>query len=163
MTGPRDWDKELADIDRLMGLPQGASGPPAPTAPSAPPAPPKPGAPPVPPPRPVPSAPTPGLISRPRDTMAVWLKAGLGAFGAAALAIWPYEKDCGLLLWVYLVGVAAVGGAGIWTLTGSWRHRRALAHVAGFLVLLAALVLAAIEILPRVGYLQSTLPWVCSS
>ncbi len=162
MTGPRDWDKELADIDRLMGLPQGTtSGPPAP---SAPPTPPKAtSSPPSASPRPPAPASAPGLVTRPRDALIVWLKAGLGGLGAAALTVWPYEKGCGLLLWVYLVGVVAVGGAGIWTMTASWRHRRGLAHVAGLIVLFAALALAAVEILPRVGYLQPTLPWVCPS
>src|SRR5690606_9652663 len=83
---PRDWDKELADIDKLIG-----AGPPALPAPrqsggrtvgqSAPPA---------------------GPTVRPSDfptrggAWRSWAKAGLGVLLAAAMTQWPYEHRCGL-------------------------------------------------------------------
>lgn len=153
MTGPRDWDKELAEIDKIMASGGGA-------APSAP--------------APAQSAgraaapvPTAGPAARPatspRAAFGVWLVALLGPLGAGALAIWPYAKACGPMLWVYLVGVLAVAGAGIWTMRLAWVHRRGTAHVVGLLTLLAALLLGAMEVLPRVGYAAVPLTWTCTT
>ena len=104
MTNPRDWDKEMADIDKLMaadkapapgGLPSGGAvaksggASPAPAARSG-----------------------VGVASRPRDAFGVWLKVLLGALGGAALFYWPYGKSCGPMLYAYLVGVLAVSAAG---------------------------------------------------
>lgn len=159
MTGPRDWDKELANIDKLIGS-AGNTPPPAPSqgvpaqrgpAPSSAPF----------------RAATGGgaavATSRPRDTLVVWLKAGLGAAGAGALMIWPYPKSCGTMLYGYLIGVAAIFGAGIWTMLAAWTHRRAFAHILGVLILLAAIGLGAAEILPRTGHMVPARTWVCPS
>lgn len=160
MTGPRDWDKELAEIDRLMAKDAGKA--PAPEGqPAAVPA------------RaggaapasrqaaaaPVPARPAGGR----REALGLWLLALLGPLGAAALAVWPYPKGCGTMLAVYLVGVAAVAGAGIWTMRAAWLARRGRAHVFGLATLLAALVLAALEILPRIGYAATALAWGCTT
>lgn len=148
MTGPRDWDKELAEIDKLMASGGGA-------APSAP----------VPASAPGRAAPPTSArpASSPRAAFGVWLVALLGPLGAGALAVWPYAKACGPMLWVYLVGVLAVAGAGIWTMRLAWVHRRGTAHVVGLFTLLAALVLGAIEVLPRIGYAAAPLTWTCST
>lgn len=153
MTDPRNWDKELADIDKLMAAdraPAAASVPakagegagrPAPTRAAAP----------------------GGAVTRPRDTLGIWLRALLGILGAAALAYWPYNKGCGSMLYLYLGGVAAVTGIGGYTMRYAWTHRRGVAHIVGLLVLLAGLFLAALEILPRTGYAAVTRTWTCPS
>jgi len=87
----------------------------------------------------------------------------LGPVGVAALTVWPYPRDCGMLLWVYLVGVAAVLAAGIWAMRTAWESRRGLPMVIGLATLLAALVLASAEVLPRVGYAAHELTWTCST
>ena len=154
MTGPRDWDKEMADIDRLMA----SDKPPAATsAPSgkavakgggtSPAASVSRGA---------------GVATRPRDALGVWLKVLLGALGGAALFYWPYGKSCGPMLSAYLVGVLAVGSAGLWAMRGAWTHRRGWALVIGMLVFLLGGGLAAAEILPRVGYTTVARLWTCS-
>ncbi len=158
MTGPRDWDKELAEIDKLIasGDKPGAAAPaPVParrtaggpadtTAPAA--------------------APAPGpRPTRRRDLAAVWFKVTLGVVGAGALTIWPYGKTCGVLLDVYLVGVLAVTAAGAWGMRGAWVHRRGIAHVVALGVFLAGLWLAAAEVLPRVGYARTAATWTCPS
>jgi hypothetical protein len=127
MADPRDWDKQMAEIDRLMAK----SGPPATPAPMGAPA-------------PVPSAPAavrreaPAAVASsaaPAMTrgglLGLWALALMGPLGAASLAIWPYPKGCGTMLAVYLVGVAAVVGAGIWTMRASWVARRGLPHLLG--------------------------------
>jgi len=158
MADPRDWDKQMAEIDRLMAK----SGPPAKPAPMGAPA-------------PVPTAPAavrreaPAAVASsaaPAMTrgglLGLWALALMGPLGAASLAIWPYPKGCGTMLAVYLVGVAAVAGAGIWTMRASWVARRGLPHLLGLATLLAALGLAALEILPRVGYAATALTWGCT-
>jgi hypothetical protein len=95
--------------------------------------------------------------------LGLWALALMGPLGAASLAIWPYAKGCGTMLAVYLVGVAAVAGAGIWTMRASWVARRGLPHLLGLATLLAALGLAALEILPRIGYAATALTWGCTT
>ena len=160
MTGPRDWDKDLAEIDKMMGAPTpkgaGAAEP-----------------------RPsgrgdlVPS-PAPGQSPAPQATrqqgaparvrpVTLWLVTLLGPLGAAGLAIWPYQKACGLPLGVYLVGALAVWGASIWGMRTAWAAQRAAAMVIGVITLIASLTLVALEVLPRVGYARTSLTWTCST
>lgn len=160
MADSRDWDKQMAEIDRLMAK----SGPPAPRPPA--------GAPAASDAAPSPTAPRreaaaaaaapsrPVAMSR-GSLLGLWALSLLGPLGAGALVIWPYAKGCGTMLAVYLVGVAAVGGAGIWTMRASWVARRGFPHFLGLATLLAALGLAALEILPRVGYAATALSWGC--
>ena len=88
----RDWDKELADIDRVIEK-QG-------TAPQ--------GTPPALPPGGVPQAPTriPDVTVAPAvakgSVAKTWFWVGLAVLLAAALPLWPYGKSCGLQLFFYL-------------------------------------------------------------
>ena len=102
---PRNWDKELADIDKVIARQ------PAPA-----------------------SAPRPGQGSRllqpqRRFVALTWFWTGLAIVLAVALPLWPNDKSCGLRLVFYL------GAAGIALLMGvlgalaSWSHRRGLAFV----------------------------------
>jgi hypothetical protein len=160
MTGPRDWDKELAEIDKLMGAPapkaqlppgdpgrvtreaeRGGSAPPARGGETR----------------------VTGHASRVPRSATVWLVALLGPVGAVGLAVWPYPKTCGLSLGVYLVGVLAVWGASIWAMRTAWAAQRGLAMVIGVITLLASLTLSALEVLPRVGYARHSLTWTCST
>jgi hypothetical protein len=162
MADSRDWDKQMAEIDRLMAK----SGPPATPAPTGAPAnvPAAPAPAPAAPRREAPAPATPrGPTAMTRGgLLGLWALALMGPLGAASLAIWPYAKGCGTMLAVYLVGVAAVAGAGIWTMRASWVARRGLPHLLGLATLLAALALAALEILPRVGYAATALTWGCT-
>ena len=151
MTDPRNWDKELDDIDKLMrsDRPPAAPSLPARTADA---------------PGQATSAPRPStgtVATRRRDTLGIWLRALLGLLGAAALAYWPYNKACGTTLYVYLAGVTAIIGMGLYTMRHSWTHRRGVAHMVGLVVLFAGLALATAEILPRVGYAANALTWTC--
>lgn len=154
MSGPRDWDKEMADIDRLLAADKPATPNPAPGGGALA----RSGGPP-------PSAPVhrgSGVVSRPRDAVGVWLKVLLGALGGTALLYWPYGKSCGPYLYGYLVGVLAVVAAGIWAMRAAWTHRRGWALVVGILVFLLGAGLAAAEILPRIGYAVVAHTWTCS-
>lgn len=160
MADQRDWDKELAEIDRLMAKDKGTAkpapaakggtaGPPATRAEARPEAQPS---------RPVAAAPRAG-----RRGMAVWLITLLGPIGAAALTVWPYSRACGMLLGVYLVGVLGVIAAAIWGMHTAWVSRRGIAMIVAVATLIAGLILAAAEVLPRTGYAAHALTWTCST
>ncbi len=150
MPPPRDWDKELADIDKLIGKA------PAPTPPSpggrAPGA--KPGALAV-------GAGPPGPIRQTGGAGGTWLRVGLGIALGAGMTQWPYAHPCGLWLGLYLGAVSAVALTGLWGAVSSWRRRIAAAHFLSLAVLLWGLILVAGVVLPRTGYAAQTLTWLC--
>jgi hypothetical protein len=150
---PRDWDKELADIDKVIEK----QGPPAPR-----------GAPPPLPgtvsPAPWAPAPAPAGPEGARGSVAMtWFWMALAVLLAAALPLWPYGKECGLQLFFYLGASALAVLAGTAGAINSWRSRRGLAHVISLLVVVFAGVMAAREVLPRVGYAAASATWFCPS
>jgi hypothetical protein len=150
---PRDWDKELADIDRVIekqGAPPPGGGPPA-----LPPA----GA----------SSPTtrvPPVVepSVARGSVAMtWFWVALAVLLAVALPLWPYGKSCGLQLFFYLGAATLALLAGATGAVNSWRTRSGLAHVISLLVIVAAGIMGAREVLPRTGYAAQAETWLCPS
>ena len=153
--GPRIWDKELADIDKIIaGTPPakltagssapsggsgGGTGAPARTAPAAT---------------------QVGPVSR-RETLSTWFRVGLGVALAAGMTQWPYFHACGTSLFLYLGAIGVLGLSGIWGAISSWRRRMGLAHTFSLLVLLWGGVLAAATILPRTGYAKHAAEWWC--
>ncbi len=128
---PRDWDKELADIDRAIAK-QPAS--------------PVPGAPPT---------------ARRRFVALTWFWTGLAIVLAVALAVWPYDKNCGLRL-IFFIGAGGIALlAGVLGALASWAHHRGLAHFISLLVILWAGVMVIREILPRAGYARESRDWTC--
>lgn len=95
------------------------------------------------------------------DIALVWMRVLLAGGVGAALTQWPYPHHCGPSLYLYLAAVGALmisaGWAGIW----SWRERIAPAHAASFIVAFWGIVLAAEQILPRVGYAFDIAYWSC--
>ncbi len=138
---PRDWDKELAAIDKAM-----TRGP----APSA-------GAP----------VGDQGFPRRPRRcrkraAVATWLRVLLGLTLAGAMTQWPYAHQCGVGLYFYLAAAFTVVVAGVWSGISSWYRRLGWAHTLSLLVVLWGIFLASQQILPRVGYAKHLAYWVCS-
>jgi hypothetical protein len=149
---PRNWDRELADIDRTIEK-QGA---PAPH-----------GSPPALPPGGAVGPPTrlPGSTAAPpaaRGSVArTWFWVALAVLLAAALPLWPYGKSCGLQLFFYLGAATLALLAGATGALNSWRTRRGLAHLISLLVVGFAGVMGAREVLPRVGYAAEAATWLC--
>ena len=149
MTGPpRDWDKEMAEIDRLMAkqpVGQGAREPGSQGARALQPR----------------SAAPPVAIGR-REALGTWFKVFLGSGTAAAVAFfWPYAHGCGLQLYGYL---AAAGGAvlvALWGAVASWKSRMGLAHVIAVLSMLLGAGLIAKTVLDRTGYPKVPSSWSC--
>jgi hypothetical protein len=150
---PRNWDKELADIDRVIEK-QG-------TAP--------PGAPPALPPGGAPHSPAriPGATAAPAvakgSVAKTWFWVGLAVLLAAALPLWPYGKSCGLQLFFYLGAAILALLAGAAGAVHSWRTRRGFAHLISLLVVVVAAVMGVREVLPRVGYAAEAAAWLCPS
>jgi hypothetical protein len=155
--GPRDWDKELAQIDKLIA--SGKTEPP-----------------------PLNSAQTPrrqdakeggrvgalegggGRIAGWRHTpFFTWVRLLLALGLGLGMTQWPYTHGCGFPLDAYLVGVGTVIVASFWTMLSSWKSRSGLAHFLSIALLFWGIALAAREILPRIGYSKTPTSWTCSA
>lgn len=108
-----------------------------------------------------PSASTaPGVQSR-ADFWGVWLRALAALALGAAVAYWPYARSCGWMLYSYLAVIGVVLVAGSWVSQSAWRTHVAAAHVVGLLVIYWGVVLAAEQVLPRIGYAAVGAAWRC--
>ena len=97
------------------------------------------------------------------DLIALWTRVLLGAVLGVLMTQWPYAHRCGLPLLGYLGAVAAVLLAAAWIAFASWRLRRGVAHVLGLILFFWGIVLAAEQLLPRIGYAAHQASWQCSS
>jgi hypothetical protein len=149
---PRDWDRELAAIDKVMDQ-QRSGAPPPPTA--------------LPPGSVVRAPASPGEVATPapavgrRSVARTWFWTLLALALGIGLAVWPYPKACGLQLFFFLGAVAVTVVAGVVGALASWSHHRGVAHLICLLVLLWAGVVGASEALPRSGYARESRPWLC--
>ena len=150
MTPPdsKNWDKELAKIDRQLAsmsddqlqtkqAPPAAAGAAGPAVAAA-----------------APAAPTrAGVLAR----------VGLALVLGVGVVFWPYAAACGAGLFAYLGAVATVAAAGVWAATATWRARAGRSHVVALFVLAWGLALTAIEVLPRLGYATDSArsAWSC--
>ena len=153
--GPRDWDKELAQIDKLIAsgksdIPEAHM--PAPRRGEAPPA----GR----------SAPASGgapPISDRRALLVTWVMFLLTTLLGVGIWQWPYARSCGLPLYGYLGAVGTFGLAALWTTGWSWRTRSTVVHFLSIGLMGWAAVLGAREVLPRIGYAKHPATWQCTS
>jgi len=125
-----------------------------------------------PPPRPQPatsSGPRPAVPPPPRRPAGPtpWQRAGVWARAVAALALgaaltqWPYRADCGWPLYGYLAAVLVVLLTAGWAAVAAWQMRNAAAHTLALVAGFWGIVLAAEQILPRVGYAAEARTWGC--
>jgi hypothetical protein len=148
----KDWDKELAKIDKQLESVSDAQlfpeTKPAPTAPGKT------------------AAPVAGSsVAASREAARSWpaiLRLTLAVALGVAILFWPYDNRCGAGLAGYLVAVTAVFGAGVWSAVWTWRHRAARAHTLSILLIGWGLLLGATEVLPRIGYAKQVLTWSCA-
>ena len=134
----RDWDKEMAEVDRLLkklpaadptlGRPSGGAGPPS-----------------------------------TRERVGTWAKVALGVLVGIGIApgVWPYSHGCGLRLIFYLLGVTTVIAAGLWASISSWKRRLGFAHVVSQILIVWGILLLTREVLPRVGDKAAAALWLC--
>jgi len=145
MTGPRDWDKDLAAVDKAIDSWKATT--PGTSAPAA---------------RPAPVVGSAKSTEAPRKgAMATWLRVSLVMALAVAVPFWPYPRDCGVNLMIYMGVVSLLIVAGIWGAASSWGRRMANAHVISLLTVAWGMALIAAEVLPRVGYAAHRAWWMC--
>jgi hypothetical protein len=152
----RDWDKEMAEVDRLLkklpnadptlGRGAGAGYQPTARQPSL-------------------STVTPrGGVAPPSGggRLGTWAKVALGVLVGIGVApgIWPYSHGCGLRLIFYLLGATTVVATGLWASLSSWKRRLGAAHVIALALIIWGVLLLTGEILPRVGA-NPTAIWLC--
>ena len=144
MSADRDWDKELAKIDKQLESVSDAQLFPE-----------KKGASPA----------QKQQVATERATTTSWpaiVRLVLSVALGVGVLFWPYANRCGVGLAGYLFVVIAVAVSGIWSAVWTWRHRAARAHILSILLIAWGLMLGAQELLPRIGYAQKTLPWNCT-
>lgn len=147
MTGHppgRDWDKELAKIDKQLEsvsdsqlFPEKKGATPAQKA----------------------------QVATERATASSWpalIRLGLSVALGVGVLFWPYAHRCGVGLAGFLAVVSAVVASGVWSATWTWRHRTGKAHALSILLIVWGLVLGATEVLPRIGYAKQALTWSCT-
>jgi hypothetical protein len=132
---PRDWDRELAKVDRVIAQQQSAAPPSV--------------------------ADRPGHPVQRRFVALTWFWSGLAVLLAIALLVWPYDKNCGIRLIFFLGAAGLTLLVGVLGALAAWSHRRGLAHLISLLVVTWAAVMILREILPRAGYAREAREWTC--
>ncbi len=153
----RDWDKELAKIDKQLGALSDeelrGSTAPAPTGKALPPA------------KPAKAGAPASSGDRTTKSWAVYARLTISVALGVAMVVWPYPSRCGPWLAAYLAAVVVVIVSGVWSAVWTWRHRASHAHTLSLLLILWGLVLGSMEVLPRVGYAKPDLrhpaQWAC--
>jgi hypothetical protein len=105
-------------------------------------------------------------VQRTTSSFGVFARLMLAVVLGLAMLFWPYSARCGPGLFAYLFASGMVGVAGVWSAVWTWRHRSSQAHVLSLLLVVWGLVLAGLEVLPRIGYSIPTTAhpatWMCS-
>jgi hypothetical protein len=154
--GERDWDAEMAKIDRQI-----ASTSPEKLAAMGD----RPGLQPTVERKALPAGTTQGVsaaVPHRHRPMAAWARLLLGLTLGVGMLFWPYPARCGVWLGLYLVGVTVLTAGGVWSAIWTWRHRTPRAHVLALLLILEGLVLGSVQVLPRTGYMKQSANWSCS-
>jgi hypothetical protein len=139
----KDWDKELAKVDKAMAREGNPRLPPqsrplvAPAAPAVP------------------------AVTR-RAGFYTWLRLSLALVLGIGMTQWPYLHGCGFSLFAYMGGVVTVMVASCWSMISSWRSRSVVAHFLSVGLLFWGSALGARELLPRMGYARQSANWFCA-
>jgi len=140
----KDWDKELAKVDKaLEGVSDAQLFPDKKNASPA----------------------EKAQVAADRSGTRSWaafLRLTLSTALGVGILFWPYANRCGWGLTGYLAAVIVVALGGVWSAVWTWRHRTAKAHILSILILGWGILLGAGEILPRIGYAHQVLPWSCT-
>ena len=155
----RNWDKELAKIDKQLESVSDAQLFPETAKPGAPTPPAGAGA------GAGAGAAVSPRVAADRAAARSWpaiLRLTLSVLLGVGILFWPYENRCGGGLVAYLLAVSAVIASGVWSAVWTWRHNAARAHILSILLIAWGVMLGAAEVLPRVGYAKQVLTWSCA-
>jgi hypothetical protein len=143
---PRNWDRELADIDKVIAkgsLPGAGGSVPAPAGRG-------------------PGVPMGAPVPR-RSVALTWFWVLLAVALAAALPLWPYQRSCGLQLMFFMGATGVTALIGLLGALASWASRRGFAHVLSLAVILWSAMIGLREVLPRAGYAKTVRTWTCEA
>lgn len=119
-------------------------------------------------------APAPATVTRHRsalasaatpsrhDFTALWARVVLAILLGGLMTQWPYPHGCGWPLLGYLGAVFTVLLAASWVGIATWKLRSAMAHILSLILFFWGTVLAAEQLLPRIGYAADEATWECS-
>jgi hypothetical protein len=107
-----------------------------------------------------PAAPSAAAATR-RDLLALWARALLAVALGGLMTQWPYPHGCGWPLLGYLGAVFTVLLAASWVGIATWKLRSAAAHILSLILFFWGTVLAAEQLLPRIGYAADEATWQC--
>jgi hypothetical protein len=93
---------------------------------------------------------------------ALWARMLLGITLGAVMTQWPYPHSCGWPLVGYLGAVVTVIISGAWIGFASWKLRSGLVHILSLVLIFWGIVLAAEQLLPRIGYASDRASWACA-
>lgn len=96
-----------------------------------------------------------------RDRVYLWSRLLLGIALGVLMTQWPYPHGCGWPLLGYGCAVATLLVTGGWLALDSWKQRNGLAHLLSLMLFWWGTVLAAEQVLPRIGYTADRASWVC--
>ena len=106
----------------------------------------------------------PGLPAQPpRELWGLVGRVALAVALGVALSQWPYAAACGWSLLGYLAAVLALLLTAGWAALAAWRLHVGIAHAAALVVFFWGIVLAAEQVLPRVGYAAESATWRCTA
>lgn len=97
-----------------------------------------------------------------RQKAGTWAMLGAGVVLGVALLQWPYASACGVSLFGYLLSVVTLIVVAGWVFITSWFYRMGLVHTAALILAFWGIVLAAEQVLPRIGYAEEEATWFCS-
>jgi hypothetical protein len=96
-----------------------------------------------------------------------WARLLLVVALAVALVFWPYARECGAGLFVYMGAQTLIVAGALWVVTWTWRWRMVKTHGLALMMALYALVLLGAQVAPRVGYAKvdpaHPQQWGCSA
>lgn len=99
------------------------------------------------------------------STLGVMLRLVLAVALGVGIVFWPYGTRCGLPLVGYLASAGLISIAGAWSAVWTWRHRSWRGHLLSLALVLWGALVAANEVLPRIGYARPTADhpavWLC--
>lgn len=137
----RDWDRELAEVDKLLAKLPNADPTLGRGAPNR--------------------AAAAGTPAPAGTGFGTWVRVGLAVALAIGMTLWPYAHACGLQLGYYAGGIGMVVIAGVWGAISSWQRRIATAHLLSLAAVFWGLALAATVVVPRAGYTKIPATWFC--
>lgn len=104
----------------------------------------------------------PSIAAPPRGHLvALWTRVLLGIALGGWMTQWPYPYGCGSPLLGYLGAVLTVLLTGAWIAFASWKLRSGVTHILSLILFFWGIVLAAEQLLPRIGYAADRASWRC--